>query len=124
MKKTSKPSAHRAKKYILFRNVITQLTPLGTLWRSAIFAATIIVAVLISIYSGVMHTAELAMVTGKDFSWLSSLSSSYLWRELLLNVVVMSLIFAIYDALYMWSARSYPFSQRFDAFLLLSIEAG
>lgn len=113
--RTKKTTTKTTKKEVLsFWRTVVSLTPLGTLWRTAIFTALIIALVLLNLAQRLMW--------GPDYL-LQDLGDTYTLSSALQFILFSGVLFALYDGLYVAVARRYPISRFLDRLTLVTLEA-
>lgn len=121
IKKTKKTSSvtKKNKSLLNFKEAVTSLSLLGTLWRTAIAAA-----LFLSVYS-LNELLELERAaSGNTSTLVTTLSNSAVMSSVLQTLVIFSGTVFVLDALYVSFANRYPLSVRFDKVFLISLELG
>ena len=97
---------------------LVSLSILGTLWRTAIAAAVVLVTSLIVI----AQAAYIGVTFTHGASPFTVLADGYLFHESLKGLLVFVLAFFIYDALYVGIVNRYQMRPGIDSCLLFGLE--
>lgn len=101
-----------------FRQAVTSLTLLGSLWRTAIAFTVALTTALIIIGQGVY----VGMTFNGGAPLSAVLADGFLFYESLKGILVFVLAFFIYDALYVGIVQRYQMKEPVDRTLLLTFE--